>query len=137
PRRTVITGMAVNTPLGDTLDGFLAGLLEGRSAITHWKKFADAGVYSRIGAALSDYDVPAKVRSWEPRLPEPMFRVLKRFAARAPWSTKLSLLIALDAYADAGLLDREAPASTTGVLVAGHNINLNYQYENRAQFVEE
>ena len=41
-KRIVITGMAVNTPLGDTLDAHLAGLLAGRSAITRWKSF-DAG----------------------------------------------------------------------------------------------
>ena len=136
-RRIVITGMSVNTPLGDTLDGFLAALLAGRSAITAWKKFDAPPIYSKIGADLSDYDVAAKVGQWQGRLSDEKFRLLKRFTARAPWSTKLSLLIALDAFADAGLLGTPLPGERTGVMVAGHNINLNYQYESRLQFAEE
>ena len=40
-RRIAITGMSINTPLGDTLGGFLEGLLAGRSAITRWKTLDD------------------------------------------------------------------------------------------------
>lgn len=142
-RRVVVTGMSVNTPLGDTLDGFLAALLASRSAITRWRRFADAPIYSKIGADLSDYDIAVKVHSWEGRLPDERYRLLRRFAARAPWSTKLSVLIGLDAFADAGLLDGRhrlvsgVPAERTGVLVAGHNINLNYRFESGLQFAEE
>ena len=32
--RIVVTGMAINTPLGDTLDGFLEALIAGRSALS-------------------------------------------------------------------------------------------------------
>lgn len=136
-RRVVITGMSVNTPLGDTLEGFLAALMAGRSAITAWKRFDDPPIYSKIGADLSDYDIAAKARQWEGRLPDEKFRILRRFTARAPWSTQLSLLIAVDAFADAGLLDTPLPIERTGVMVAGHNINLNYQYTSRLQFAEE
>jgi 3-oxoacyl-(acyl-carrier-protein) synthase len=136
-RRVVITGMSVNTPLGDTLDGFLNGLMAGRSAITTWKRVSNPPIYSKVGADLTDYDIAAKVKSWEGRLSAERYRALRRFAARAAWSTKLSLLIGLDAFADAGLLDAELPSERTGVLVAGHNINLNYQYESRLQFAEE
>jgi len=136
-RRVAITGMSINTPLGDTLDGFLNGLLDGRSAITNWKRVSDPPIYSKVGADLTDYDIAAKVKSWEGRVSPDRYRALRRFAARAPWSTKLSLLIGLDAFADAGLLDAQLPSERTGVLVAGHNINLNYQYESRLQFAEE
>ena len=36
-RRVVVTGMAVNTPLADTLGGYLDALLSGRSALTRWR----------------------------------------------------------------------------------------------------
>jgi len=127
--------MAVNTPLGDTLDGFLDQLLHGRSAITRWKRFADAPIDSKIGADLSDYDIEAKVRSWEARLHPDTMRRLRRFSARAPWSTRLTLLMALDAYADAQLLG-VAAGDSTAVLVGGQNINLNYQYEANRRFNE-
>jgi [acyl-carrier-protein] S-malonyltransferase len=38
PKRIAITGMAINTPLGDTLDGFREALLCGASAVTRWKE---------------------------------------------------------------------------------------------------
>lgn len=136
-KRIVITGMSVNTPIGDTLDGFLSSLLAGRSAITRWQRFADAPIYSKVGADLSTYDIAAKVRTWEGRIPDETYRMLRRFCTKAPWSTRLSLLLGIDAFADAGLLDRPLPPARTGVLVAGHNINLNYQYDSRLQFAEE
>ena len=133
--------MSVNTPLGDTLDGFLSSLLAGRSAITRWQRFADAGIYSKLGADLSSYDAAGRVAAWEVRLSEERFRVLRRLSARAPWSTRLSLLLGLDAFDDAGLLGdtdtTRGGGERLGVLVAGHNINLHYQYETRLQFAEE
>jgi 3-oxoacyl-(acyl-carrier-protein) synthase len=111
--------------------------MAGRSAITRWKQLSDPPIYSKVGADLSDYDIAAKVSSWQGRISAERHKALRRFAARSPWSTKLSLLIALDAFADAGLLDAALPSERTGVLVAGHNINLNYQYQNRLQFDEE
>ena len=140
-RRVVITGMSVNTPLGDTLDGFLSAMLEGRSAVTRWQRIADADIYSKLGADLSSDDAAGRVAAWEHRLPEPRFRALRRLAARAPWSTRLSLLLGLDACADAGLLDaaeaQPGAGERLGMLVAGHNINFNHQYENRLQFADE
>ena len=36
-KRIAITGMSVNTPLGDSLEVLPDNLLQGRSAITRWK----------------------------------------------------------------------------------------------------
>ena len=56
--------MSINTPLGDTLDGFYGGLLAGRSALSNWKKLDTSRIYSKVGADLSDYDITAKVKSF-------------------------------------------------------------------------
>jgi len=136
-RRIVITGMSINTPLGDSLDGFLAGLLAGRSAISRWKQLDTSRIYSKVGADLSDYDVPAKVRSFEGRIPADMHKRLRRLTSKAPWSTQLTMLMALDGYVDAGLLDANLDPARISAIVAGHNINFNYQYQSRLQFAEE
>ena len=60
--------------------------------------------------------MPAKVRTWEGRISDERSRLLRRFTARAPRSTKLSVLIALDTYANAGLLDTDHAASVTELL---------------------
>ena len=136
-RRVVITGMAINTPLGDTLPGFLRSLLDGKSALSHWKAVDTSRIYCKVGADLSSYDVPAKVDAFADRVPPDVARRLRRLVTKAPWSTRLTLLMALDGAADAGLLDGGVDLANTAAIVAGHNINLNYQYENRLQFEEE
>src|SRR5262245_34547456 len=105
PKRVVVTGMAVNTPLGDTLDDFLDGLLAGKSAVSRWKCFANEPVDSKIGADLSGYDVANRIATLETRLPPETFRRLRRLTRRVPWATQLSLLVAADAWLDAGLAD--------------------------------
>jgi 3-oxoacyl-(acyl-carrier-protein) synthase len=136
-KRIAVTGMAVNTPLGDTLDGFREGLLAGRSAVTRWRRFADEPIYSKVGADLSEYDVPRAVRALEGRLTPEMHRRVRRLAARVPWSTQLSVLLAASAWLDAGL-DAAAPApERVGVVVGGHNVNSNFEYANRQEFVRE
>lgn len=136
-RRVVVTGMSVNTPLADDLDGFITALLAGRSALCNWKKFDVSNIYSKVGADLSGYDVKAKVRALEGKLSSEMHKTLRKLTSTAPWSTKLSLLLAADAWIDAGLVGGQVDLDNTGVIIAGHNINSNYSDENREQFRQE
>ncbi|HMA94639.1 MAG TPA: beta-ketoacyl-[acyl-carrier-protein] synthase family protein [Polyangiaceae bacterium] len=136
-KRIVISGMSVNTLLGDTLDSFYAGLLSGRSTVGPWKFFNTGNVYSKVGADLSGYDVKKKLAELQSTLPPEMFKKLKRLVSRAPWSTQLSLLLTAIAWRDAGLCDAKLDLEQTGVVVAGHNINSNYNFVNRTQFDEE
>jgi 3-oxoacyl-(acyl-carrier-protein) synthase len=129
--------MAVNTPLGDSLPGFLTALLDGRSALSHWKAVDTSRIYCKVGADLSGYDIPTKVAASADRVPPDVARRLHRLVAKAPWSTRLTMLMALDGAVDAGLLDGGVDLVNTAAIVAGHNLNLNYQYENRLQFEQE
>lgn len=129
--------MSVNTPLGDTLPGFLESLLAGRSAINRWRFFDTKGVYSKVGADLSGYDVKKKLTELESQLDPETFRRLKKLVARAPFSTQLSLLLTSIALKDAGIAKGVAGSDKVGVIVAGHNINSNYNFVNRTQFDEE
>jgi 3-oxoacyl-(acyl-carrier-protein) synthase len=129
--------MAINTPLGDSLDGFLEGLLAGRSAVSKWKGIDTSRIYAKVGADLSGYDLPAKVEALQDLLPADVHRRLRRLVAKAPWSTGLSMLLAAEAYRDAGLYQEGPDPTRVAAIVAGHNINFNYQYQNRLQFVDE
>ena len=135
--RIVISGMSINTPLGDRLDVFLDGLLAGRSALSRWKTLDTSRIYSKVGADLSEYDAAARVAALEPRTPADVHRRLRKLAGKSPWSTRLSMLLALDAWDDAGLFAAGPDLTRVGAVVAGHNINFNYQYENRLRFAEE
>lgn len=136
-KRIVISGMSVNTLLGDTLDTFYAGLLSGRSTIGPWKFFNTGNVYSKVGADLSGYDAKKKLAELSGTLPPEMYKKLKKLMSRAPWSTQLSLLLTAIAWRDSGLCGTDFNPEQTGVVVAGHNINSNYNFVNRTQFEEE
>jgi 3-oxoacyl-(acyl-carrier-protein) synthase len=47
------------------------------------------------------------------------------------------MLLAVDGFLDAGLFEAGIDPTRIAAIVAGHNINFNYQYENRLQFAEE
>ena len=132
--RIVITGMSINTPLGDTLDGFLSGLLAGKSAVTNWKNLDVSRCYSKVGADLSEYDVAGKVAGLEAKLDPAVFKRVRKLVSKAPWTTKLSVLLAIDAFLDAGAFNAGIDMERVAGIVAGHNINFNYQYENRKQY---
>lgn len=129
--------MAINTPLGDTLDGFLSALLAGRSALSNWKQLDTSRIYSKVGADLSDYPVAAKLASLEGRIPPEVFRRLRKLVSKAPWSTKLSMLLAVDGWLDAELFGKGVDPTRVAGIVAGHNIGFNYQYQSRLQFEDE
>lgn len=133
--------MSINTPLGDTLDGFYQGLLAGRSALSNWKKLDTSRIYSKVGADLSDYDIAAKVKSFEGRVDADVHKRLRKLLKTAPWSTQLTMLMSIDGWLDAGLDKATASGILDGTriasIIAGHNINFNYQYEGRLQFQEE
>ena len=134
PERIVITGMSINTPLGDTLDGFLKGLLAGKSAITNWKTLDVSRCYSKVGADLSEYDIAGKLASLESKIDNANFRRARKLISKAPWTTKLSVLLALDAFLDANTFNAGIDMDRVAGIVAGHNVNFNYQYENRKQY---
>jgi 3-oxoacyl-(acyl-carrier-protein) synthase len=135
--RIVITGMSINTPLGDSLDGFLGRLLHGDSALSNWKKLDVSRCYSKVGADLSDYDVDAKLRNLTAKLPPDVAKRAGKLVAKSPWTTRLSVLLSLDAFTDGGVFGAQPDLDRVAVIVAGHNINFNYQYENRLQYAEE
>jgi 3-oxoacyl-(acyl-carrier-protein) synthase len=135
--RIVVTGMSVNTPLGDTLDGFLDSLLAGQSAITAWKSIDAGPIYSKVGGDLSRYDIEDKVRRLETCAPEPVFRRLRRLVPRSPWSTRLTMLSGVDAWLDAGWQTAGPAAGQVATVVAGHNLNQGHQYSQRLQFADE
>jgi len=135
--RIVVTGMSVHTPLGDTLDAFIEGLLAGRSAISHWKGFDTSQIYAKVGGDLSGYDTAAAVAGLRTALPDATWLRLSRLVSRAPFSTKLSLLLAARAMIDARCEAGWPSTHRVATLVAGHNINELYAFENRTRFDEQ
>ena len=136
-KRVVVTGMSVNTVLGDTLETFHDGLLAGRSAISRWKAFPTDRCHSKVGGDLSHYDVAGKVDALQAKLPAEVHKRLRKLVTRVPWTTGLSMLLAVDGWLDAGLFDADYDPHRQAVVISGHNLNALYQHDTRVQFEEE
>lgn len=136
-KRIAITGMAINTPIGDNLNSFLKNLLSGKSALSNWK-FFEENIYSKVGADLSDYNIDKKLAFiMESFGDNSISERLSKLMKRAPWSTKISMLLASEAYLDSGLIDSGYDLNKVATIVAGHNINQGYCYKNYKEFFEE
>lgn len=136
-KRIAITGMSINTPLGDTLPGFLDALMAGRSALSNWKAFSTDRVYSKVGGDMSDYDVAAAVADLDGKIPADVHKRLRKLSNRVAWTTRHSMLLAAKGWLDAGLFEHDYDEDRIAVIVAGHNLNALYQYESRTRFEEE
>lgn len=80
-RRVVITGMGAVTPVGQTVDSYWDGLIEGRSGIRPIKLFDSAGFDVRFGGEVPDFDA---IRHLDPKL----VKRLDRYAQFALISTQ-------------------------------------------------
>ncbi|MFO7565316.1 MAG: beta-ketoacyl-[acyl-carrier-protein] synthase family protein [Enhygromyxa sp.] len=138
-KRIVVTGMGINTPIGDNLDDFYQNLIAGKSAISKWKWLDNPEVYSKVGGDLSEYDPKAKLAALKSTLPATTHKRLRQLVKKAPFSTKISALVAADAWVDAGLSGQEEQLDPTrrATLVGGHNLNERYFASNYETFSEE
>ena len=127
--------MGINTPIGDDLDTYYNNLIAGKSAISKWKWLKNDSVYSKVGGDLSEYDIQAKAKSFKGRVPVEMGKRLRKLTKKAPFSTACSVLVAADAWVDAGL--PEMDPSRVATIIGGHNLNERYFTTNYEIFLNE
>lgn len=135
--RFVVTGMGINTPLGDSLDQFFAKLIAGESAITRWKSVSTENVYGKVGGDLGDYDIKQKLKSLRDAVSEETYVKLKSFTKRLPWCDVLTLFVAVDAFLDASLFQHFPDDNNVSVIAAGHNLTQKYMYDSFEVFQDE
>ncbi len=128
-KRVVVTGLAVITTLADSPAALHAALLAGESGLSHWKYPLYSGCLSKIGGDLSQYDWEGKLASLRERIPADSFRRLRRLAVSSPSPTILVMLVAAEAFADAGLFPAASPERTSAIL-AGHYLYDLYKLAN-------
>jgi 3-oxoacyl-(acyl-carrier-protein) synthase len=136
-KRIVITGMSVISTLGDTLETFHSSLLQGKSGITCWKNPLYPGSCSRSGGDLSEYDIDEKMSCLRGRITAEVFRRMRRLVANSPRTAGISMLIAVEAFADAGLFDVETDPERISTLLAGHYLYELYKLENWRAFTSD
>lgn len=136
-KRVVITGMAINTPIGDTLDEFINNLMDGKSAVTKWDTLDTSRIYAKVGGDLGKYDLHAKILSYKDRIPEDIYNRLLKLGSKSPLSIAISLLISVEAFLDSGYIKSIEDGNNVATIIAGHNLNQKYTFENHDVFNEE
>ncbi len=105
--RVVVTGMGIASPLGCTLAGFWAGLLEGRSGIVELQDELIAKQRSHIGGVVNGFDAVEYFG--------------RKDAHRMSRSSHLAIVAADQAVAQAELNDGIVDKQEVGVLVSSSN----------------
>lgn len=136
-KRIVITGIGINTPIGDNLDDFYENLIAGKSGIGLMKSLDTSKIRCKIGGDLGDYDIKAKIAKLKEQMPEIAFKKMRKITKTAPFSTKLTLLAAMDAYLDAGLFNENVDHERVACIIGGHNFHDNYIVKNVRTFMED
>ena len=136
-KRVVITGMSINTPIGDTLEEFINNMMDGKSAVTKWGTLDTSRIYAKVGGDLGNYDVVGKIKSYKGRIPEATYDRLLKLGSKSPLSIGVSLLIAVEAFLDSGYIQNIEDGNNIATIVAGHNLNQKYTFENHDVFNDE
>lgn len=136
--RTVITGLGVVSPLGESPSEYIDALLAGRSGIRRWRD-VDERILSRIGGDMSDFELEAHLARHGAAYPPSLLQQARRSLRATPLAGKLTAAAALQAFVGAGLADpaTAAPAHRIGHVLGGHNLQLRYQYDNFKTFQDE
>ncbi len=135
-KRVVITGMATINPLGDSLDGFYNNLLAGKSGIKNWSSIDVSNVACKIGGDLGDYDFLNALTKYQDMLQD-RFKKIRKLVKKMTFSNKSGVLTSIAAFNHAGLFSHDLDPFRTSVMVAGHNFNTKYVFEQIHQFDEE
>src|ERR1700712_749679 len=83
PRRVVITGLGLVTPLGRDVDTFWQGLMSGKSAVRPLRAVDPTHLASRIGAEIPDFDAKNYVDKAQRRSLKMMARPIQLAVAAA------------------------------------------------------
>ncbi len=134
--RVVVTGMGVVTPMGETVETYREALFAGRSGVTRWKN-ADRYAYSKVGGDLSDFDFDAHLSRVGEHYPAGLLHSARKLMRPTPFSGRVTGVTALQAFVAAGLGDGSVDRTRVAHVLAGHNLNSGYIYDQHLQFLEE
>jgi 3-oxoacyl-(acyl-carrier-protein) synthase len=134
--KAVITGLGVTCPLGESTAEYFESLRTGRSGLRRWLD-VDERILARVGGDMSDFDFDAHLSRHEGRYPAEWLQRARRGLRATPLAGKLTAAAALQAFADAGLAVGAVDPHRIGHVLAGHNLQLRYQYDNFQTFRDE
>lgn len=136
-KRIVVTGMAINTALGDNLDEYINNLLEGKSGVSKWSSIHTDDIYAKVGGDIGNYDIKSKLASYKDKIPASVYNKLVKFGNKSSFSVSVTLQVAIEGFLHAGYINGIPEDNNIATIVAGHNLNQKYSYENYDVFKED
>ncbi|WOX15236.1 ketosynthase chain-length factor [Streptomyces sp. N50] len=106
-RRTLVTGLGVIAPTGLGVEEYWAATLAGRNAIRRITRFDPSPYPARLAGEISGFDAAAHLPG--------------RLLPQTDRMTRLALVAADWAFADAGVVPAQLPEYDVGVITAGHS----------------
>ncbi|MEU4654927.1 ketosynthase chain-length factor [Streptomyces sp. NPDC023723] len=106
-RRTVVTGLGVVAPTGLGIEEYWAATLAGRNALGRVTRFDPTPYPSRLAGEISGFDAAGHLPG--------------RLLPQTDRMTRLALVAADWAFADAGLVPADLPDYDVGVITASHS----------------
>jgi malonyl-ACP decarboxylase len=121
----VVTGTGVVCSIAADLVEFATALRAGNCGINSRAETVSDPMRPWLAADLPEWDFARRLieSSWSPALHPAMPEIARRAAGRAPVGVQLSVVVAMQAWAQARLAVHPVDAERVAVIVAGHNLN--------------
>jgi malonyl-ACP decarboxylase len=132
-QRVVVTGIGIISAIGQNVKEYGQSLRAGRCGIETLKNRKGPTISVTIGAEIGEFSLENQLQSFT-ELSEDFKQNAFYATKRSPLAIQASLVSALEAWENAQLHHRPISTERLGIVVAGHNLTQQYQYENYPKF---
>jgi malonyl-ACP decarboxylase len=129
-RRVVVTGMGTISAIGQNVKDYEQSLRLGRCGIDTLKSREGSVT---IGAEIAEFSLETQLQQFA-ELPKDLIQSAYYATKRSSSALQTSLVSALEAWENAQLHSKPISKERLGIVVAGHNLTQQYQYDNYPKF---
>ncbi|MBI4652468.1 beta-ketoacyl-ACP synthase [Candidatus Desantisbacteria bacterium] len=134
-RRVVITGMGIISPIGHNVNDYGQSLKIGQNGIEYLENLSKPAISVKIGAKISNFSFESIIQQYT-LLGEEILQKAKHCTWRLPYAIQCSVLSALEAWIDARLNKVTISPDRFGIIIAGSNLTMNFQYDLYQKFFQ-
>jgi malonyl-ACP decarboxylase len=132
-QRVVVTGMGIISAIGQNVKEYEQSLRAGRCGIETLKSKDGPAISVTMGAEIGEFSLETRLQQFA-ELPKDLRQNAYYATKRSPSTIQTSLVSALEAWENAQLHSKAISKERLGIVVAGHNLTQQYQYDNYPKF---
>ncbi|WP_016599297.1 beta-ketoacyl-[acyl-carrier-protein] synthase family protein, partial [Yersinia pestis] len=96
-----------------------------------------SNIYSKIGGQIPEYDIEGKLHAFSNRIPDIVLSRAEKVFKQTTKGVQLSVLMAMEAWLDAGLFEHIIDPFDCGIICGGHNLSDKYLLDQQKIFSDE